>query len=376
MRSILFSSIAITIASLVSVSNLAPQAPVPSAPVNDAFTVDTLYTKLRSPWGMTWLPDGRALVTERSGEILVFRDDKFTGQKLEGVPPVYQKGQGGMMDIQLHPRYKENGWIYIAYAKPGTGGGSTAIIRAKLNGNKLQDIQEIYVTQPLSTSGAHFGCRIIFDKEGYLYFSIGERGNKPNSQNLSNDMGKIHRLHDDGRIPKDNPFVGQAGAKGSIWSYGHRNPQGLVYDSENNRIWAHEHGPKGGDELNLIGKGKNYGWPVVTYGVDYSGEIISKIQEKEGIQKPVHYWVPSIGPCGMILVTGDRYPGWKGTLLIGALALTHVSHVKLNGTEFAGEEKLLKNIGRVRNVAQSPDGYIYVLTEGNGLMLKLIPRKA
>ena len=355
--------------------NLAPDRQV-TATLKDAFTVDTLYTKLRNPWGMTWLPDGRALVTERSGEILVFKDDKFTGQKLEGLPPVYVKGQGGMMDIQLHPRYRENGWIYIAYAKPGTGGGSTTIIRAKLNGNKLQNLEEIYQTKPLSASGAHFGCRIIFDKDGYLYFSIGERGDKPNAQNLSNDLGKIHRLHDDGRIPKDNPFVGKAGAKESIWSYGHRNPQGLVYDAQNNRIWSHEHGPKGGDELNLIQKGKNYGWPVVTYGVDYSGEIISKYQEKEGIQKPVHYWVPSIGPCGMTLVTSDRYPGWKGTLLIGALALTHVSHVKLNGTQFAGEEKLLQNIGRVRNVAQSPDGYIYVLTEGNGLMIKLLPPKA
>ncbi|HEY0895056.1 MAG TPA: PQQ-dependent sugar dehydrogenase, partial [Sphingobacteriaceae bacterium] len=229
---------------------------------------------------------------------------------------------------------------------------------------------------PFSASGAHFGCRMVFDNQGYLYFSIGERGTKPNAQTLANDLGKIHRIYDDGRIPKDNPFAGREGARASIWSFGHRNPQGMAYDAANDRIWAHEHGPKGGDELNLIEKGKNYGWPVTTYGIDYNGDIISKLKEKEGIMKPVHYWVPSIGPCGMALVTSDRYRGWKGSLLIGALALTHVSQVTLRGTAFAGEKKLLDGIGRVRHVAQSPDGYIYVLTEGRGMLLKLIPSGA
>jgi aldose sugar dehydrogenase len=347
----------------------------PSPNRKEPFTVDTLYSKLKNPWGMAWLPDGRMLVTERSGEILIFKDDRYTGQKVTGVPPVYQSGQGGMMDIQLHPNYRENGWLYIAYSKPGSGGGGTAIIRARLKGNTLEDVQTLFQARPLSASGAHFGCRMIFDKNGYLYFSIGERGSKPNSQNLANDLGKIHRIHDDGRIPKDNPFAGKEEAKASIWSYGHRNPQGMVYDAENDRIWAHEHGPRGGDELNLIEKGKNYGWPITTHGIDYDGSIISKLKEKEGITGPVHLWTPSIAPCGMALVTSDRYPGWRGNLLIGALALTHVSQVKLKGTEFAGEEKLLQKIGRVRNVAQSPDGYIYVLTEGKGMMLKLIPAK-
>ncbi|HEY0770589.1 MAG TPA: PQQ-dependent sugar dehydrogenase [Sphingobacteriaceae bacterium] len=337
------------------------------------FTTDTLYKGFKNPWGMTWLPDGRMLVTERAGEILIFNKDKFTGQKLEGVPTVYKQGQGGLFDIQLHPKYKENGWIYIAYAKPGPEGGSTAIMRFKLKGNALTDQQEIFRTTPLTKSGAHFGGRIIFDKKGYLYFSSGERGTKPNSQDLGNDLGKIHRIYDDGRIPQDNPFVGKAGARPSIWSYGHRNPQGMVYDSKNDIIWAHEHGAKGGDELNLIEKGANYGWPLTTYGVNYDGSVISEFKEKEGITKPVHYWVPSIAPCGMVLVTSDRYKGWKGNLLIGALAKTHVARIQLKGKEFAGEEKLLENVGRVRCVAQSPDGYIYVLTEGSGLMLKLEP---
>jgi aldose sugar dehydrogenase len=333
-----------------------------------------LYTDLQNPWGMVWLPDGRLLVTERAGEILEFRNDKFTGQKLRGVPRVYRQGQGGLFDIQLHPRYKENGWIYIAYAKPGAGGGSTAIMRAKLNGNTLTQQQDIFQTRPLSTSDVHFGGRMIFDKRGYLYFSSGERGTKPNAQNLGNDLGKIHRLRDDGSIPADNPFAKTGGAKASIWSYGHRNPQGLVYDATNDRIWANEHSAKGGDELNLIAGGANYGWPVTTYGVDYDGSVISDLKEKEGINKPVHYWIPSIGPCGMLLVTSDRYPEWKGNLLIGALAKTHLARIQLNGTSFAGEEKLLQGIGRVRHVAQSPDGYIYVITEGPGMMLKLIPK--
>ncbi|HEY0670074.1 MAG TPA: PQQ-dependent sugar dehydrogenase [Sphingobacteriaceae bacterium] len=337
------------------------------------FTTDTLHKGFKNPWGMTWLPDGRMLVTERAGEILIFNKDKFTGQKLEGVPTVYKQGQGGLFDIQLHPKYKENGWIYIAYAKPGPEGGSTVIMRFKLKGNVLTEQQEIFRTTPLTKSGAHFGGRIIFDKKGYLYFSSGERGTKPNSQDLGNDLGKIHRIYDDGRIPQDNPFVGKTGARPSIWSYGHRNPQGLVYDSKNDIIWAHEHGAKGGDELNLIEKGANYGWPLTTYGVNYDGSVISEFKEKEGITKPVHYWVPSIAPCGMVLVTSDRYKGWKGNLLIGALAKTHVARIQLKGKEFAGEEKLLENVGRVRCVAQSPDGYIYVLTEGSGLMLKLEP---
>lgn len=373
MRNLLIALLSVCTA-ILTWSGRMPETADPSK--KDPFTVDTLYSRLRNPWGITWLPDGRALVTERSGEILIFRDDRYTGQKVAGLPPVYQNGQGGLMDIVLHPEYKKNGWIYISYAKPGPGGGGTAIIRARLNGNRLTDIQTIFQARPLSASGAHFGCRMVFDKNGYLYFSIGERGTKPNSQTLANDLGKIHRVHDDGRIPADNPFAKRQGARGTIWSYGHRNPQGMAYDAENDRIWAHEHGPKGGDELNLIQKGKNYGWPVTTYGIDYNGDIISKLKEKEGIENPVHYWVPSIGPCGMTLVTSDRYPRLKGGLLIGALALTHVSHVKLRGTRFAGEEKLLNNVGRVRQVAQSPDGYIYLLTEGRGMLLKLIPTKA
>lgn len=335
----------------------------------------TLYSELTNPWGMVWLPDGRLLVTERSGEILVFKDDKYTGQKLGGVPAVHANGQGGLMDIQLHPKYKENGWIYLAYSKPLSGGSSTAIMRAKLNGNQLVEKKDIFVGDPALSANHHYGSRIAFDNAGYLYFVAGERGTNKKVQDLSNDHGKIHRIYDDGRIPEDNPFVKQAGAKASIWTYGHRNPQGMVYDTENNRLWTVEHGPKGGDELNLIEKGKNYGWPLVTYGINYNGKPISDKTEMDGVQKPVKYWVPSPAPCGMALVTSDKYPGWKGNLLVANLAFKYLGRIELNGTKFIAEEKLLKDVARVRHIAQSPEGYIYVVTEGPGKLLKLMSEK-
>ncbi|WP_207422616.1 PQQ-dependent sugar dehydrogenase [Desertivirga brevis] len=335
--------------------------------------LQTLHENFSNPWGMAWLPDGRLLVTERSGEILIFKDDKYTGQKLSGVPNVYAMGQGGLLDIQTHPKYNENGWIYLAYAKPVGGGGATAVMRAKLRGNELVDKQEIFVASPANSAGIHFGSRLAFDNEGYLYIVAGERGINEKVQELSNDLGKIHRVFDDGRVPQDNPFVGTANARSTIWSYGHRNPQGMVYDKENNRLWAVEHGPKGGDELNLVEKGKNYGWSVVTYGIGYDGRPISDKTEMEGVQEPVKYWVPSPAPCGMALVTSDKYPGWKGNLLIANLAFKYVGRIELNGTSFVSEEKLMENVARVRHVAQSPDGFIYVITEGPGKLIKLVP---
>jgi len=340
------------------------------------FEKQVLYEGFKNPWGMAWLPDGRVLVTEKSGEILVFKNDKFTGAKLIGVPKVSDAGQGGLLDIQIHPNYKTNGWIYISYSKPVEGGNrTTAIARFKLKGNQIVELKDIFLAKPYLEAAFHFGSRIIFDKNGYLYFSSGERGTQPKVQELDNDHGKIHRIYDDGRIPKDNPFVGQAGAKGSIWTYGHRNPQGMVYDAANDRIWAIEHGPKGGDELNLIEKGKNYGWPKTSYGINYDGTVLTEFKEMEGVTNPVHYWVPSIAPCGMTLVTSDRYPAWKGNILIGALAFRLLSRVELSGTQFVAEDRLLKDIGRVRYVTQSPDGFIYLITEGPGMMVKLIPKK-
>ncbi|MCU0399833.1 MAG: PQQ-dependent sugar dehydrogenase [Algoriphagus sp.] len=335
--------------------------------------VDTLHKGFQNPWGMTWISEGRMLVTEKRGEILIFKDDKNTGQKVTGLPSFYTNGQAGLLDITVHPDYTQNGWIYIAYAKPVNSGGATTIGRFKLNGNAVANFEELIVTTPVSNGGTHYGSRIVFDNQKFLYFSNGERGSQNNAQDLKNSHGKIHRIHDDGRIPADNPFVNTSGAISSIWTYGNRNPQGLYFDKAANRLWEVEHGPRGGDELNILEKGKNYGWPVITYGINYDGTPITNITEKVGMEQPIKYWTPSIATCGMTMVTSDKYPAWKGNVLVAALAATHIARVEMNGTKAIGEEKLLQGIGRVRQVAQSPDGYIYAVTEGTGLLIKLLP---
>lgn len=348
------------------------------SPKNDsaaapAYTVDTLSRDLKNPWGMAWLPDGRMLITEKAGEILVFRDGKFTGEKLSGVPEVMSEGQGGLLDIKLHPDYAKNKWIYISFSKPVQGGATTTIMRFKLDGNNIVNKQQMYEAKPYVDADYHFGSRIIFDKDNYLFFSSGERGTMKKVWELDNDHGKVHRLKDDGTVPSDNPFVNKKGAHASIWSYGHRNPQGLVYDKEHNRIWEIEHGPRGGDELNLIHKGDNYGWPITSYGINYDGTILTDKKEMTGVTNPTHYWVPSIGPCGAMIVTSNKYPSWKGNLLIGALALRHIARVQLNDTSYVKEERLLDNVARFRNVAEGPDGFIYAISEGPGLLLRINP---
>jgi glucose/arabinose dehydrogenase len=337
------------------------------------FKVDTITSQLSNPWGIAFLPDGRILVTERAGEIRIVKDGKLLEEKITGVPKVLAEGQGGLLDIKLHPDYKTNGWIYLSYSKPGEGGAATTIARAKLNGNDLTDLQELFSALPFAKTGHHFGSRIAFDGNGYMFFSSGERGTKENAQTLANHLGKILRLHDDGRVPTDNPFVKTKGAKPEIWSYGHRNPQGLIYDKETNALYDVEHGPKGGDELNLVEKGKNYGWPAITWGIDYDGKPISDKQTMEGMEQPLWYWVPSIGPCGMTKVTSDKYPGWKDNLLVGALALQHLARIELADKKYVKQEKLLEKMARFRAVAQSPDGFIYVATESPGMLFKIVP---
>jgi glucose/arabinose dehydrogenase len=340
-----------------------------------SFDVDTLTSELNNPWGVTFLPDGRILVTERAGDIRIFKDEKLLSEKIENVPAVYANGQGGLLDIQLHPDYANNGWIYFSYAKPGQAGGGTTITRAKLEGNKFTNLEELFSAQPFTDAEVHFGCRIAFDGKGYMFFSSGERGKMENAQNLGNHLGKILRLHDDGSVPSDNPFVNTAGAKPEIWSYGHRNPQGLVYDRETNTLWDHEHGPKGGDELNKVEKGKNYGWPTVTFGINYNDTPITDKTSQEGMEQPVTYWVPSIAPCGMTKVSGDKFPEWKNNLLIGALSHQLITRVELENGKYVKQEKLLEKIARVRVVVESPDGFIYVATEGPGMLLKISPAK-
>ena len=347
-------------------------------PIQDevkTYTLETVADEIPIPWGMVWLPDLSMLVTEKSGTLYQIKDGKKI--KIKNVPEVYVRGQGGLLDIALHPDYNKNGWIYITYASSeGEGeGGNTKLIRAKLLDGGLTQIQSLYKAGPNTTKGQHFGSRIAFDKEGFLFFSAGERGaHFVNPQDITRDNGKIYRLNDDGSIPKDNPFVGKAGAKEAIYSYGHRNPQGMAINPATGALWEHEHGPQGGDEINIIKKSANYGWPVVTYGIDYDGTTISKENEKLGIEKPIYYWLPSIAPSGMAFVTSDVYPDWKGHLLVGSLKFQYLELVKLKGDEVIGRQKIATDIGRVRNVAQGPDGFIYVAVEGKGI-LKIVPTK-
>ena len=344
-------------------------------PSETNFTAELLVDGLQIPWGMVFLPDGSMLITEKSGELIHFKEGQKT--MIQNVPEVYNRGQGGLLDIELHPDYENNGWLYLSYAsEEGEGkGGNTAILRAKLNGNSLVSKELLYKASPNTTKGQHFGSRLEFDNEGYLYFTIGERGERDvNPQDLTRDGGKVYRIFDDGRIPSDNPFLDQQGAKKAAYTYGNRNPQGMVKHPETGAIWIHEHGPRGGDEINIVEKGANYGWPVITYGINYSGTPITDETEREGMKQPIHYWDPSIAPSGMTFVTSDKYPDWKGNLLVGSLSFQYLERLELDGNKVTYREKLMKDVGRVRNVRQGPDGYIYVAVEGKGIY-RLVPDK-
>ncbi len=347
-------------------------------PDNEAVDFEMVVEGLKNPWGMAFLPNGDILITEIQGEIRIVRDGQLLKKKIEGVPEVYVRGQGGLMDIELHPDFAHNQWLYLSYSSPrgGGNGGNTEISRFSLKGNKLEDQKILYKAVPNTTRGQHFGSRLEFDQEGYLYFSVGDRGNRDvNPQDITRDGGKIYRINDDGGIPEGNPFVGQSKTKEAIFSYGHRNPQGMAMDPATGKIWAHEHGPRGGDELNIVEPGKNYGWPVISYGINYNGTSFAEATAKEGMEQPVIYWVPSIAPCGMTFIKGDRYPGWEGDLILGSLKFSYLVHVSIEDGEVVGQQKVAEGIGRVRNVEQGPDGYLYVGIEGKGLY-KLVRRES
>ncbi|EID72360.1 hypothetical protein W5A_12671 [Imtechella halotolerans K1] len=360
---------------LVSCAQQKEQGPILHTPLENSFDLQPVVEGLNIPWGMAFLPDGSLLVTEKEGNLIHVKNNSKT--IIKGVPEVYLRGQGGLLDIALHPNYKDNGWIYLTYAlADGQGsGGNTALMRAKIDNNTLVSHELLYKATPNTTKGVHFGSRITFDNDGYLYFSIGDRGDHDlNPQDLSRDGGKIYRLHDDGQIPVDNPFFNTSDAKKAVYSYGHRNPQGMIKHPETGAIWTHEHGPKGGDEINIIKKGKNYGWPIITYGINYSGTPITDVTEMEGMEQPLYYWVPSIAPSGMAFVTSSVYPQWKGSLLVGSLSFQYLERLEIKDNKVVSREKLLVDIGRVRNVVQGPDGYIYVAIEGTGIV-KLVPKK-
>lgn len=343
-------------------------------PVNPNHDYELVVSDLSIPWGFVFLPDNSMLINEKEGKIIHYSNGKKI--LVEGVPEVYNRGQGGLLDIALHPNYTENGWLYITYSSSeGEGdGGNTALMRAKIKDNKLVDKEVLYKATPNTTKGQHFGSRIVFDKKGYLYFTIGERGERDvNPQDITRDCGKVYRLNDDGSIPEDNPFVNEPNAKKAIFTYGNRNPQGMAIHPTTGEVWIHEHGPRGGDEINIVKKGANYGWPVISYGINYSGTKFTDKTAQEGMEQPLHYWDPSIAPSGMAFISSDKYPGWKGDLLVGSLKFKYMDKCVLKDGKVVKEERLLNGLGRVRTIQEGPDGYIYVGIENLGIV-KLLPK--
>ncbi|WP_299625818.1 PQQ-dependent sugar dehydrogenase [Pelagibius sp.] len=339
------------------------------------FRIVTLAEGLNHPWGMTFLPDGGVLITERSGQLRLFKDGKLAPDAVTGVPQVAARGQGGLLDVALHPAFAENGLVYLSYAGAGDGGASTEVARGRLDGMALQDVEVIFRALPKTGGSGHFGSRLVFDRDGTLFISLGDRRQIREPQNPANHIGSVIRVNDDGSVPDDNPFVGQSDKRPEIFSYGHRNVQGMALRPETGAMWAHEHGPRGGDEVNVLKAGANYGWPVITYGIDYSGAIISEKTEAQGMEQPVVYWDPSIAPSGMAFYDGDKFPEWQGDLFVGALAHLHLRRLELEGDRVVDQEVLLKDFGeRIRDVRSGPDGYLYVLTDSSdGQLLRLEP---
>ena len=333
---------------------------------------EMVVPSLNIPWGFTFLPDNSILITEKEGKLIHFKNGKKN--IITGLPKIKVQGQGGLMDIELHPNYKNNTWIYFTYSSGNSRGANTTLMRARIKNNRLINQEVLYKATPDTRRGQHFGSRIAFDKNGYLYFSVGDRGNRDeNPQDITKDGGKIYRLHDDGRIPVDNPFVDKEVAKKAIYSFGHRNPQGMEINPFTGVIWTHEHGPKGGDEINIIKKGKNYGWPKASFGINYSGSKFTDKTSIKGMEDPLHQWTPSIAPSGMAFVNSDKYPTMKGNLLVGSLKFRYVSNCIIRNGKVIKEEKLLEGLGRVRSIEQGNDGFMYVGIEQLGIV-KINPK--
>jgi glucose/arabinose dehydrogenase len=337
------------------------------------FQIEVVATGLDHPWGLEFLADGRMLVSERSGQLRTVSNGKVSAP-IKGLPEIWTGGQGGLLDVAVH-----QDWIYFSYAEPGTLPltNSTAVARARLTGNKLEQLSVIFSQQPKYVSRAHFGSRLAFSPQGHLYVSLGDRYMpRDDAQTLDNHHGKMIRLWPDGRIPKDNPYLDQKGALPEIWSIGHRNIQGAAIHPTTGKLWIHEHGPRGGDEINIPQAGKNYGWPVITYGEEYSGGKIGEGTHKAGMEQPLYYWVPSIAPSGMTFYSGDAYPQWRGDLFVGSLKFRQLVRLELDGEKVVAEERLLQDeVGeRIRDVVQGPDQLLYLITDSdNGKIIRLQP---
>jgi glucose/arabinose dehydrogenase len=352
-----------------------PAAAADSLTIDERFVLSAVSDELENPWGLAFLPDGRMLVTERPGSLRIVATDGSVSEPLANVPEVYARGQGGLLDVALDPDFSANRTVYLSYSEPGDDGAGTAVARARLSDDGLSDVAVIFRQKPKPDSRRHFGSRLVFAHDGTLFVTLGDRGLGEPAQDLQSHIGKIVRINPDGSVPADNPFVGRADALPEIWSYGHRNVQGATLHPDTGQLWTVEHGARGGDEINRPEAGKNYGWPVITYGVDYSGERIGVGTSKPGMEQPVHYWDPSIAPSGMTFYTGDAFPDWRGDLFVGSLKFSYLARLDVEDGKIAGEEKLIEDLDqRVRDVRQGPDGNLYLLTdEDESRILKLEP---
>jgi glucose/arabinose dehydrogenase len=343
---------------------------------NPRIRVEQLFSGLGVPWGMAFVSPRQLLVTERDGQARLLELDSGSATILEGLPPILAEGQGGLLDVTTGPNFAQDGWIYFTYSKPDSGEAATTLARARLDGTRLVDWQDLLVTDSATSTRHHFGSRIAFDTEGHVYFGVGDRGERDAAQDLGNHQGTIMRLDLDGSLPADNPLVHSAGARGEIWSFGHRNPQGMAYDSQNQRLWSIEHGPRGGDEINLVLPGRNYGWPVISHGKEYWGPIsIGEGTSKPGMEQPYKVYIPSIAPGSLMLYQGDAFPEWRGDLFAGALKLRHLNRIHLAPDgEVLAEERLLEDLDeRIRALLEGPEGWIYLSTD-SGRILRMRPR--
>ncbi len=341
-----------------------------------SFEVDTLFSSLDHPWGMDFLSDKELLITERSGKLLSANLENGEITEVKGLPKIREYGQGGLLDVLVHPNYSENQWIYLSYAAGEGRRYGTEVLRAVLKNQTLTQVKTIFVAQPKVRGTRHFGSRLVIDQNGYLFISLGDRGDRPLAQELDSHIGTLIRLHDDGSVPGDNPFIDSSNALPEIFSYGHRNAQGMTLRNSDQSLWLHEHGPQGGDEVNKPETGKNYGWPVITYGVNYGlGTKIGEGTHKQDMEQPVYYWAPSIAPSGMMFYEADKFPNWYNNLFVGSLKFAQLVRLELKDNKVAHEERLLTGeFGRIRDVRQGPDGFIYLLTDSsNGKLLRLNP---
>jgi len=340
------------------------------------FKAVRLADGLSHPWSLAFLPNGDLLITERPGRLRSFSNGALDPKPISGLPEVSAAGQGGLLDVAVHPDFVNNQLIYFTYSASNWRGAGTQLARAQLENHTLKNLEVLFVAQPQSRGGRHFGSRIVFAPDGFLYLTLGDRGKRESAQDLSGHTGSLIRLNHDGTVPGNNPFVNQNNTRAEIYSYGHRNMQGLAVQPETGLLWSHEHGPQGGDELNIARTGVNYGWPVITYGRNYgSGTKIGEGTKKAGMQQPVYYWVPSIAPSGMAFYTGNAFPNWNGNLFIGSLKFRHLVRLQLEGETVVKEEVLLaKELGRIRDVRSGADGFIYLLTDAdNGVLVRLEP---